>query len=177
MTACTPSHGEKTRKSWQHTRQSAGRSWTTSHRYSRLDVVQRRRRSFRHVRTLYSGLSRDASWCVHSNTYTARPVSFRLRNITSSSPSSFCWNYPCSSVETPRLLEAEPLPRYIKRFFIDYVDDIEAHFWLNDFVTKQNCHYWGESNPRVVQETQLHPQQIWRSSKRCTGSSKIGVNG
>ena len=32
----------------------------------------------------------------------------------------------------------------------------EFHFWLNGFINKQNCRHRGESNPRVVQETQLH---------------------
>ena len=36
----------------------------------------------------------------------------------------------------------------------------ESHFWLNGFVNKQNCRQWGESNSRVVQETQLHPQKL-----------------
>ena len=27
----------------------------------------------------------------------------------------------------------------------------EAHFWLNDFVNKQNCRIWGERNPQEIQ--------------------------
>ncbi|GFX38857.1 hypothetical protein TNCV_1890211 [Trichonephila clavipes] len=29
----------------------------------------------------------------------------------------------------------------------------EAHFWLNGYVNKQNCHIWSEANPQVYVET------------------------
>ncbi|GFU09525.1 hypothetical protein TNCV_2089821 [Trichonephila clavipes] len=29
----------------------------------------------------------------------------------------------------------------------------EAHFWLNGYVNKQNCHIWSEANPQVYDET------------------------
>ncbi|GFY32163.1 uncharacterized protein TNCV_3556711 [Trichonephila clavipes] len=29
----------------------------------------------------------------------------------------------------------------------------EAHFWLNGYVNKQNCHIWSEANPKVYVET------------------------
>ena len=35
----------------------------------------------------------------------------------------------------------------------------ESHFWLNGFVNKQNCRYWGESNCRVVQGNAI---VVWR---------------
>ncbi|GFW08624.1 hypothetical protein TNCV_2776451 [Trichonephila clavipes] len=31
----------------------------------------------------------------------------------------------------------------------------EAHFWLNGYVNKQNCHIWSEANPQVYVETPL----------------------
>ncbi|GFV34421.1 histone-lysine N-methyltransferase SETMAR [Trichonephila clavipes] len=34
----------------------------------------------------------------------------------------------------------------------------EAHFWLNDYVNKQNCRIWSEANPQVYVETPLHPE-------------------
>ncbi|GFV50115.1 uncharacterized protein TNCV_3646171 [Trichonephila clavipes] len=39
----------------------------------------------------------------------------------------------------------------------------EAHFWLNGYVTKQNCRIWSEDNPQVYVETPLHPEilTIW----------------
>lgn len=37
----------------------------------------------------------------------------------------------------------------------------EAHFHLNGYVNKQNCRFWGESNPHELVQRQLHP-------KRCT---------
>ncbi|GFW65911.1 uncharacterized protein TNCV_587371 [Trichonephila clavipes] len=39
------------------------------------------------------------------------------------------------------------------------VDD-EAHFWLNGYVNKQNCHIWSEANPQVYVETPLHPEKL-----------------
>ncbi|GFX60114.1 hypothetical protein TNCV_4532751 [Trichonephila clavipes] len=36
----------------------------------------------------------------------------------------------------------------------------EAHFWLNDYVNKQNCHIWSEANPQVYVETPLHPEKL-----------------
>ncbi|GFT25621.1 hypothetical protein TNCV_1965351 [Trichonephila clavipes] len=36
----------------------------------------------------------------------------------------------------------------------------EAHFWLNDFVNKQNCRIWSEANPQVYVETPLHPEKL-----------------
>ena len=36
----------------------------------------------------------------------------------------------------------------------------EAHFWLNDFVNKQNMRYWSATNPNVLRETPLHPQKV-----------------
>ncbi|GFY12614.1 uncharacterized protein TNCV_2448051 [Trichonephila clavipes] len=44
---------------------------------------------------------------------------------------------------------------------IDYhsISD-EAHFWLNGYVNKQNCHIWSEANPQVYVETPLHPETL-----------------
>ncbi|GFT78205.1 hypothetical protein TNCV_4335721, partial [Trichonephila clavipes] len=39
------------------------------------------------------------------------------------------------------------------------VDD-EVHFWLNDYVKKQNCRIWSEANPQVYVETPLHPEKL-----------------
>ncbi|GFS98909.1 hypothetical protein TNCV_3528811 [Trichonephila clavipes] len=36
----------------------------------------------------------------------------------------------------------------------------EAHFWLNGYVNKQNCHIWSEANPQVYIETPLHPEKL-----------------
>ncbi|GFX22513.1 RNA cytidine acetyltransferase [Trichonephila clavipes] len=36
----------------------------------------------------------------------------------------------------------------------------EAHFWLNGYVTKQNCRIWREANPQVYVETPLHPEKL-----------------
>ncbi|GFT09937.1 hypothetical protein TNCV_1114071 [Trichonephila clavipes] len=35
-----------------------------------------------------------------------------------------------------------------------------AHFWLNDYVNKQNCRIWSEANPQVYVETPLHPEKL-----------------
>ncbi|GFV19211.1 hypothetical protein TNCV_3224291 [Trichonephila clavipes] len=36
----------------------------------------------------------------------------------------------------------------------------EAHFWLNDYVNKQNCRIWSEANPQVYVETPLNPEKL-----------------
>ncbi|GFY01030.1 uncharacterized protein TNCV_1364351 [Trichonephila clavipes] len=36
----------------------------------------------------------------------------------------------------------------------------EAHFSLNGYVNKQNCHIWSEANPQVYVETPLHPEKL-----------------
>ncbi|GFV10355.1 uncharacterized protein TNCV_1851871 [Trichonephila clavipes] len=36
----------------------------------------------------------------------------------------------------------------------------EAHFWLNGYVTKENCRIWSEANPQVYVETPLHPEKL-----------------
>ncbi|GFU22183.1 hypothetical protein TNCV_2060541 [Trichonephila clavipes] len=36
----------------------------------------------------------------------------------------------------------------------------EAHFWLNGYVNKQNCHIWSEANPQVYVKTPLHPEKL-----------------
>ncbi|GFV59175.1 uncharacterized protein TNCV_2339161 [Trichonephila clavipes] len=36
----------------------------------------------------------------------------------------------------------------------------EAHFWLNDYVNKQNCRIWSEVEPQVYVETPLHPEKL-----------------
>ncbi|GFU28989.1 uncharacterized protein TNCV_471061 [Trichonephila clavipes] len=36
----------------------------------------------------------------------------------------------------------------------------EAHFWLNGYVNKQNCHIWSEANPQMYVETPLHPEKL-----------------
>ncbi|GFU37984.1 uncharacterized protein TNCV_595711 [Trichonephila clavipes] len=36
----------------------------------------------------------------------------------------------------------------------------EAHFGLNGYVNKQNCHIWSEANPQVYVETLLHPEKL-----------------
>jgi hypothetical protein len=39
----------------------------------------------------------------------------------------------------------------------------EAHFHLSGFVNKQNCRFWGNENPRIMQEREMHPLRttVW----------------
>ncbi|GFW70530.1 putative DD41D transposase [Trichonephila clavipes] len=52
--------------------------------------------------------------------------------------------------------EIAVVPDFHKRIF--FTD--EAHFWLNDYVNKQNCRIWREANPQVYVETPLHPEKL-----------------
>ncbi|XP_032674693.1 uncharacterized protein LOC116845748 isoform X2 [Odontomachus brunneus] len=36
----------------------------------------------------------------------------------------------------------------------------EAHFWLNGYVNKQNCHFWGQESPQVSLSKPLHLQEV-----------------
>ncbi|GFT19845.1 hypothetical protein TNCV_4992971 [Trichonephila clavipes] len=45
--------------------------------------------------------------------------------------------------------EIAVVPDFHKR--ISFND--KAHFWLNDYVNKQNCRIWSEANPQVYFET------------------------
>ncbi|GFV08445.1 hypothetical protein TNCV_326361 [Trichonephila clavipes] len=41
-----------------------------------------------------------------------------------------------------------------------FVENDEAHFWLNGYVNKQNCRIWSEANSQVYVETPLHPEKL-----------------
>ncbi|GFU63423.1 hypothetical protein TNCV_44691 [Trichonephila clavipes] len=48
---------------------------------------------------------------------------------------------------------------WASRLSLSSLDD-EAHFWLNGYVNKQNCHIWSEANPQVYFEAPLHPEKL-----------------
>ncbi|GFT82067.1 hypothetical protein TNCV_3910001 [Trichonephila clavipes] len=52
--------------------------------------------------------------------------------------------------------EIAVVPDFHKRILFSH----EAHFWLNDYVNKQNCGIWSEANPQVYVETPLHPEKL-----------------
>ncbi|GFT87709.1 uncharacterized protein TNCV_4000651 [Trichonephila clavipes] len=52
--------------------------------------------------------------------------------------------------------EIAVVPDFYKRILFSD----EAHFWLNDYVNKQNCRIWSEANPQVYVETPLHPEKL-----------------
>ncbi|GFV98122.1 thyroid receptor-interacting protein 11 [Trichonephila clavipes] len=58
-----------------------------------------------------------------------------------------------SRLDYIRASRGNPMPEII--FKID-----EAHFWLNGYVNKQNCHIWSEVNRQVYVETPLHPEKL-----------------
>ena len=45
----------------------------------------------------------------------------------------------------------------------------DAHFDLNGNVNKRNCRIWGESNPKVIHETELYQERVtvWCAVSRC----------
>ena len=45
-------------------------------------------------------------------------------------------------------------------FYRKIIFNYEAHFWLNCFVNKQNMRDWSDSNPHVLHESSLHPENI-----------------
>jgi hypothetical protein len=52
------------------------------------------------------------------------------------------------------------LRKFIARFFHFMVSLIEAHFWLNGYVNKQNCRFWSEYQPEALQELPMHPEKV-----------------
>ncbi|GFW29637.1 transposable element Tc1 transposase [Trichonephila clavipes] len=52
--------------------------------------------------------------------------------------------------------EIAVVPDFRKRILFS----VEAHFWLNGYVNKQNCRIWSEANPQVYVETPLHPEKL-----------------
>ncbi|GFV95072.1 transposase [Trichonephila clavipes] len=52
--------------------------------------------------------------------------------------------------------EIAVVPDFHKRILFS----VEAHFWLNGYVNKQNCRIWSEANPQVYVETPLHPEKL-----------------
>ncbi|GFS68599.1 uncharacterized protein TNCV_4584991 [Trichonephila clavipes] len=52
--------------------------------------------------------------------------------------------------------EIAVVPNFHKRILFSD----EAHFWLNSYVNKQNCHIWSEAKPQVHVETPLHPEKL-----------------
>ncbi|GFW03188.1 hypothetical protein TNCV_158071 [Trichonephila clavipes] len=57
-------------------------------------------------------------------------------------------------VHARRLLRCVPL------MSIHFLQCDEAHFWLNGYINKQNCHIRSEANPQVYVETPLHPEKL-----------------
>ncbi|GFW50846.1 transposable element Tc3 transposase [Trichonephila clavipes] len=55
--------------------------------------------------------------------------------------------------------EIAVVPDFHKRILFS----VEAHFWLNGYVNKQNCRIWSEANPQVYVETPLHREKwtVW----------------
>ncbi|GFV64849.1 putative transposable element, partial [Trichonephila clavipes] len=52
--------------------------------------------------------------------------------------------------------EIAVVPDFHKRILLSD----EAHFWLNDYVNKQNRRIWSEANPQEYVETPLHPEKL-----------------
>ncbi|GFV71468.1 uncharacterized protein TNCV_4562201 [Trichonephila clavipes] len=52
--------------------------------------------------------------------------------------------------------EIAVVPDFHKRILLSD----EAHFWLNGYVTKQNCRICSEANPQVYVEKPLHPEKL-----------------
>ena len=54
-------------------------------------------------------------------------------------------------------METDPL------FYRQIVFSDEAHFSLNEFVNKQNCRIWSDTNPQETLQTPLHPEKctVW----------------
>ncbi|GFW84993.1 transposable element Tc3 transposase [Trichonephila clavipes] len=64
---------------------------------------------------------------------------------------------PSHDKETRTITSVEK--EQVSRPSICFLD--EAHFWLNGYVNKQNCHILSEDNPKVYVETPLHSEKLF----------------
>ena len=46
----------------------------------------------------------------------------------------------------------------IRRFL--FVFRICVHFWLNEYVNKQNSRFWSEDQPEELQKLPMHPEKV-----------------
>ena len=63
-------------------------------------------------------------------------------------------------------------------FYRKIIFSDQAHIWLNGFLNKENMHYWSDSNPHILHESSLHPENITVWCGLWTGGvPHISVNG
>ncbi|GFV84585.1 transposable element Tcb1 transposase [Trichonephila clavipes] len=90
-------------------------------------------------------------------------------------PSQGCFGFHCQVIYSQFGLAIHQNDHQARRRFVEWaqneiavVPDFhkrilfsdEAHFWLNDYVNKQNCRIWSEANPQMYVETPLHPEKL-----------------
>ncbi|GFV49482.1 hypothetical protein TNCV_4544651 [Trichonephila clavipes] len=60
------------------------------------------------------------------------------------------------SLRTDKNMRGSSFPTNTECFFFS----VEAHFWSNGYVNKQNWRIWSEANPQVYVKTPLHPEKL-----------------
>ncbi|GFW81324.1 uncharacterized protein TNCV_376721 [Trichonephila clavipes] len=95
---------------------------------------------------------------------------FSNQSCTHRSPTVFLANASCQVIYSQFGLAIHQNDHQARRRFVEWaqneiavVPDLfsdEAHFWLNNYVKKQNCRIWSEANPQVYVETPLHPEKL-----------------
>ncbi|GFW14142.1 putative transposable element [Trichonephila clavipes] len=107
------------------------------------------------------------------------PVNWSPRSCDLTPLDYFLWGYVKSLVYADKPQTLDHLEDNIRRVIADIrpqmlekvienwtsrLDYIRAsrgmHFWLNDYVNKQNYRIWSEANPQVCVETPLHPEKL-----------------
>lgn len=75
----------------------------------------------------------------------------------------------CSSSSRRTIKKEDDFANGLKRLAVDenssknIIFSDKAHFHLSGFANKQNCRIWGNKNPRVTHEHQMHPERttVW----------------
>ena len=61
-------------------------------------------------------------------------------------------------ITTHQFLTTKSMEARVK--FCKIVFSGEAHFWLNEYVNKQNYRFWGTENPNFSISKSLHPEKV-----------------
>ncbi|GFW97066.1 uncharacterized protein TNCV_2696881 [Trichonephila clavipes] len=96
-------------------------------------------------------VSTERDTCPNHHSFISVTVSYN--NIGLDVPGSLFPSYQHAVNRSPVLIWTR-----LKEHRNAFLD--EAHFWLNSYVNKQNCHIWSEANPQVYVETPLHPEKL-----------------
>ncbi|GFV75832.1 hypothetical protein TNCV_1757601 [Trichonephila clavipes] len=90
------------------------------------------------------------------------PTSSKIKDIIKNNLVALHFKYDQARFVEWAQNEIAVVPDFHKRILLSD----EVHFWLNDYVNKQNCRIWSEANPQVYVETPLHPEKLTNNQEQ-----------